>query len=106
MTTQTQTNLTLEQLPYGREAALVSDLMTLPRKVVAHVGNFFAALGEAIELRNRYLELNGLDDAALSHLGIRRDAIPELVALEGGLIATPVAPAANSNVVRTVRPAA
>jgi hypothetical protein len=102
----TQTNLTLEQLPYGREAALVSDLMTLPRKVVAQVGNFFATIGQAIELRNRYLELNGLDDAALIELGLERDAIPAFVAREGGLLATPAAPAANSNFDLAIRPAA
>ncbi len=102
----TQTNLKLEQLPYGQEAALVSDLMALPGKLVAGFGKFFAALGEAIELRNRYLELNGLNDAALSQLGIRRETIPQVVAFEAGLIATKAATAANNNTVRTVRPAA
>jgi hypothetical protein len=106
MTTQTQTNLKLEQLPYSQEAALVSSLIALPGKVIAVFGQFFAALGEAIELRNRYLELNGLDDAALSQLGIRRETIPQVIALEAGLIAIKAAPAANNNTVRAVRPAA
>lgn len=106
MTTQTQTNLKLEQLPYGPEAALVSDLIAFPGKVIAGLGKVFAALGEAIELRNRYLELNGLDDAGLRKVGLRRDAIPQVVAHEAGLIDTQAAPAANTNAVRTVRPAA
>lgn len=106
MTTQTQTNLKLEQLPYGHEAALVSDLMAFPGKVIAGLGKIFAALGEAIELRNRYLELNGLNDAALNQLGISRETIPHIVAHEAGLIATKNAPAANNNTVREVRPAA
>lgn len=102
----TQTNLKLEQLPYSQEAALVSDLLAVPGKVIAGLGKVFAALGEAIELRNRYLELNGLDDAALRHLGISRETIPQIVALQAGLIDNQAAPAANNNAVREVRPAA
>jgi uncharacterized protein YjiS (DUF1127 family) len=101
----TQRNLKLEQLPYGHEAALVSELLALPGKAIAGIGKLFAALGEAIELRNRYLELNGLSDAGLSQLGIRRETIPQVIALEAGLIDTQAAPAANNNL-RAVRPAA
>jgi hypothetical protein len=107
MTMTTQNNLKLEHLPYGQEAALVSDLLAFPGKVIAGLGKAFATLGEAIELRNRYLELNGLSDAGLRQLGIRRETIPQVIALEAGLIDKTPAPAANSNSsVRTVRPAA
>lgn len=107
MTTQTQTTVKLEQLPYGQEAALVSALIALPGKLIAGLGKAFATLGAAIEMRNRILELNDLNDAALSQFGIQRQTITQFVAIEAGLLRenakTPVA--GNSNL-RTIRPAA
>lgn len=102
----TQTNLKLEHLPYGQEAALLSDLMAVPGKVAASLGRFFATLSEAIEMRNRYVELSTLSDAALNQLGIVRETIPQVVAAEAGLLGQPVSKAANSNNLHTVRPAA
>ena len=88
MTTQTQTNLQLEQLPYGYEAGLVTDLMALPGKLVAAIGKLFDTLDEAIALRNRYAELD--------RIGVDRATIAQTVAQEAGLfVAAPVAD--NSN---------
>ena len=105
----TQTNLTLEQLPYGYEAALLSDLFAIPGKILGAIGSFVASLEEAIELRNSYLALNGLSDGALERLGIARATIPQIVAFQAGLFETPVTPVAdvadNSNL-RAIRPAA
>jgi len=103
----TQTTLKLEQLPYGYEAALVSDLMAFPGKVIAGLSKLFAALGEAVEMRNRYLELDGLNDAALNQLGITRETIPQVVAAEAGLLdATVQTPVAHNSNARDVRTAA
>jgi uncharacterized protein YjiS (DUF1127 family) len=107
MTMTTNTELKLEQLPYGYEASLVSDLIALPGKLFASLGKLIDALDEAVEMRNRYLELDGLNDAALKNLGIARETIPQVVAREAGLIeavATPVAH--NTNTVPSIRPAA
>lgn len=98
--------LTLEQLPYGHEAGLVTDLFAIPRKIVQAVGGWFASLGEAIDLHNRYVELNGLSDATLKSRGIDREAIPQIIAAQAGLVAVPVAPVASNSNLRTVRPAA
>ena len=106
MTTQTKPNLTLEQLPYGYEAGLVSDVMALPGKLFAAIGKFVETLDEAIELRNRYLELNGLDQIDLARLGLTRETISKAVAQEAGLLtATPVAHNSNTND-QSYRPAA
>jgi uncharacterized protein YjiS (DUF1127 family) len=103
----TQKNLQLEQLPYGYEAGLVTDLMAVPGKVIAGIGRLIETLGEAIEMRNRYLELDGLNDAALKQLGIKREAIPQVVALEAGLFGhVNETPVAHNNNDRDVRPAA
>jgi len=102
----THTELKLEQLPYGYEASLVSDVMALPGKFFASLGNLFGALGDAIEMRNRYLELDGLNDATLQSLGITRQTIPQLVALEAGLIETVETPVAHNSNVNSIRPAA
>lgn len=106
MTTQTQTNLKLEQLPYGYEAGLVTDLIALPGKLVGSIGKLFAALGDAIEMRNRYLELDSLNDAALAQLGVKRETIPLVIAREAGLLETVVTPVAHNSNERNVRPAA
>ena len=105
MTTQ-NTELKLEQLPYGYEAGLVSSLIAVPGKIVRSIGKLFDTLGEAIEMRNRYLELDRLNDAALNSLGITRQTIPQAVALEAGLLDAPVTPVADNSNVRSVRPAA
>lgn len=102
----THTELKLEQLPYGHEAAVISDLMALPGKLFAGIGKFVEILGEAIAIRNRYLELDGLNDAALQTLGINRQDIPQLVALEAGLITAVKTPVAHNSNERTIRPAA
>lgn len=103
----TQTHLKLEQLPYGHEAELVTNLMAFPGQVIAGVRKLVAALDEAIEMRNRYVELDRLDDATLGRLGIKRQTIPQVVALEAGLLGkaakTPVADNSND---RSIRPAA
>ncbi len=91
MTTQTQTNLTLEQLPYGYEAGLVTDLMALPGKFFGAIGKLFDTLDEAIELRNRYADLD--------KIGVDRATIAQTVAQEAGLfVATPVAHNSNDRV--------
>ncbi len=98
----TQTNLTLEQLPYGYEAGLVSDLMALPGKLFSAIGKLFATLDEALELRNRYLELDGLTAGDLARLGITRATISQTDAEEAGLlVATPVAHNSNDRGVRS-----
>lgn len=102
----TQTKLTLEQLPYGYEAGLVSDLFAIPGKIVHALGTLLDSLGEAIDLRNRYLELNGLTDAALKNRGIARETIPQVVAFQAGLIETHVAPVAHNANLHSIRPAA
>ena len=102
----THTELKLEQLPYGHEAALISDLMALPGKFFAALGELADTLGEAITMRNRYLELDGLNDASLKVLGINRQDIPQVVALEAGLLATVKTPVAHNSNVREIRPAA
>ena len=102
-------NLTLEQLPYGYEAGLVTDLFTIPSNIARAIGGLFASLGEAIDLHNRFVELSGLSDAALKSRGIEREAIPQIIASQAGLIKAPVAPVAhNSNLsnLRVIRPAA
>lgn len=101
----TQTELKLEQLPYGHEAALLSDLIALPGKIVLALGKLIDTLGEAIEMRNRYLELDNLNDAALENLGLTRASIPQVVAFEAGLIDTAEVRVANNNE-RSIRPAA
>lgn len=102
----THTELKLEQLPYGHEAALISDLLVLPGKLFARLGQLFDTLGEAIAMRNRYLELDGLNDTALQTLGIARQDIPQLVAREAGLIAVVETPVAHNSNERAIRPAA
>jgi uncharacterized protein YjiS (DUF1127 family) len=102
----THTELKLEQLPYGRQAAAISDLMVLPGKFFARLGSLIETLGQAITMRNRYLELDGLNDAALQTLGINRQDIPQVVALEAGLIAAVKTPVADNSNERTIRPAA
>ena len=104
----TTPNLTLEQLPYGYEAGLLSDLLAFPVKVARAIIAFFDSLGEAIDLRNNYLELSSLSDAALQQRGISRETIAQFVAFQAGLVDAPVTPAAhNSNLnLRVVRPAA
>lgn len=104
----TTPNLTLEQLPYGYEAGLLSDLFAIPGKIASAVAAFFDSLGEAIDLRNSYLELSSLSDGALQQRGLSRETIAQFVAYQAGLIEAPVTPAAhNSNVTpRVVRPAA
>lgn len=102
----THTELKLEQLPYGHEAALISDLMALPGKLVAGLTTFLETLGEAIAMRDRYLELDGLNDASLKILGISRQDIPQVVALEAGLIAAVKTPVADNSNVLEIRPAA
>lgn len=88
MTTETQTNLTLEQLPYGYEAGLLTDLIALPGKLFAAIDTFFATLDEAVAMRNRYAELD--------RIGVDRATIAQTVAQEAGLfVAAPVAD--NSN---------
>jgi hypothetical protein len=86
----TQTNLTLEQLPYGYEAGLVTDLMALPGKLFAAIGKFFETLDEAVALRNRYAELD--------KIGVDPATIAQTVAKEAGLFATPVAHNSNDQV--------
>ncbi len=102
----THTELKLEQLPYGREAAAISNLLVLPGKLFAAIGTLVETLGEAIAMRDRYLELDGLNDAALKHLGIARQDIPQLVAREAGLLAEVKTPVAHNSNVRSIRPAA
>ena len=102
----THTELKLEQLPYGHEAAQISSLMALPGKLFAGLRNLVETLDEAIAMRNRYLELDGLNDAALEHLGIARQNIPQVVAREAGLIAEVKTPVAHNSNVREIRPAA
>lgn len=102
----TPTNLTLEQLPYGYEAGLLSDLSAIPGKIVRAIGSLFDSLGEAIDLRNHYLELSGLSDAALERHGIARATIPQIVAFQAGLIELPVTPVADNSNLRVIRPAA
>ena len=103
----TQTHLELQQLPYGNEAELVTDIMAFPGKVLAGFRKLVAALDEAIDMRNRYVELDNLDDATLSRFGIKRETIPQVVAVEAGLLGlaekTPVADNSNDS---DVRPAA
>jgi hypothetical protein len=101
MTTQFKTLLPLEQMPYGYQFGL--DLMALPGKLFAAIGRFIDTLDEAIDLRNRYLELNGLDQADLARLGITRQTISQAVAEEAGLFD---APAANNSNDEGYRPAA
>jgi uncharacterized protein YjiS (DUF1127 family) len=105
MTTQ-KTELNLEQLPYGYEAGLVSKLIAVPGKIVRSIGKFFDTLGEAIELRNRYVALDSLNDATLKSLGLTRANISQVVALEAGLIDAPATPVADNSNVRSIRPAA
>ena len=99
-------NLSLEQLPYGYEAGLVTDIFAIPRKIVQAVAGLFGSLGEAIDLHNRYVELNGFSDVTLRSRGIDREAIPQIVATQAGLIAVPVAPVAGNSNLRAIRPAA
>jgi hypothetical protein len=73
----------------------ITDLVRLPGKLFAAIGRFIDNLDEAIDLRNRYLELNSLDPADLARLGITRQTISKVVAEEAGLFDTPVAH--NSN---------
>ena len=103
---KTPTNLTLEQLPYGYEAGLVTDLFAIPRKIVQAIGGLFDSLGEAIDLHNRYVELNGFSDALLKSHGIERETIPQIIATQAGLIEVPVAPVAHNANLRVIRPAA
>jgi hypothetical protein len=87
----TQTNLTLEQLPYGYEAGLVTDLIALPGKLFRAIGAFFTTLDEAIELRNRYADLESI--------GVDRATIAKTIAQEAGLFgANPVAHNSNERV--------
>lgn len=102
----TQTELTLEQLPYGYEAGLLTALLTFPGKVVRAILVSVDTLGEAIAMRNRFVELTSLSDRALKDRGIDRDAIPQVVAFQAGLLSSEAAPLANSNVARSIRPAA
>jgi hypothetical protein len=104
--TTPNTELKLEQLPYGYEAGLVTNLIAVPGKIVRVIGQLLDSVGEAVEMRNRYLELDGLNDAALKNLGIARETIPQVVALEAGLIEAPVTPVAHNSNVRSIRPAA
>lgn len=103
----TQNELNFKQLPYGKEAALVTDLIAFPRKLLNGFKNLFVALEDAIEMRNRYMELEGLNDAALNQLGIKREAIPQIVAREAGLLGEAAeTPVAHNNNDRDVRSAA
>ena len=102
----TQTELKPEQLPYANETALVNKLMALPGKFFARLGNLLATLSNAIEMRNRYVALDSLDDATLENLGITRATIPQIVAREAGLIKVVEAPVAHNSNERTIRPAA
>lgn len=103
---KTNTNLSLEQLPYGYEAGLVTDIFAIPSKVVRAIGGLFGSLGEAIDLHNRYMELNGFSDVTLKSRGIEREAIPQIIATQAGLIDVPVAPVAHNSNRRAIRPAA
>lgn len=102
----TPNNLTLEQLPYGYEAGLLSDLFAVPGKIALAIGAFFDSLGEAIDMRNRYLELDGLSDAVLESRGIARTSIPQIVAFQAGLIEAPATLVAHNSNQDVVRPAA
>ena len=104
----TTPNLTLEQLPYGYEAGLLSDLFALPGKIAGAIIAFIDSVGEAIDLRNNYLALSSLSDAALQQRGLSRETIAQFVAYQAGLIAAPVTPAANNgnSSLQVVRPAA
>ena len=86
----TQKNLTLEQLPYGYEAGLLTDLIALPGKLFAAIDGFFATLDEALALRNRYAELD--------NLGVDRATISQTVAKEAGLINAPAADNSNEQI--------
>lgn len=87
MTTQKPTNLTFEQAPYGYTLGL--DLMSLAGKTAQAIKTFFAALDEAVALRNRYAQLDSL--------GADRATISQTVAQEAGLV-TPVADNNNEQV--------
>lgn len=103
----TQTTLNFERLPYGQEAALLSNIfITVPGKILAAVGKMFDTLSDAIAMRDRYVELNGLDEAQLTRLGIKRQNIPQVVAVEAGLLETVTTPVAHNSNERDVRPAA
>ena len=104
----TTPNLTLEQIPYGYEAGLLTDIFAIPAKIVRAIVAFLDTLGEAIDLSNSYLELSSLSDAALQQRGLSRETIAQFVAFQAGLVDAPVTPAAhNSNLnLRVVRPAA
>ena len=101
----TQTNLKIEQLPYGYEAGLVSNLIALPGKVIARLGKLIATLDDALAMRDRYAALDRLNDATLKEMGITRETIPQIVATEAGLFEPaakePVAHNSNATDVRT-----
>lgn len=101
----TQTELKLEQLPYGREAAAVSDFLAAPAKLFAAIGKLLNVLEEAITMRNRYVELDALDQATLAKLGIARPDISQIVAAEAGLLVPPTTRVAGNSNLRNVRAA-
>ena len=105
----TQTELKLEQLPYGKDAETVKDLtalIALPGKLFRAIGRLIDTVGEAIQIRNRYVALDNLDDATLQSLGLTRQSIARVVAQEAGLLTAVTAPVAHNSNERTIRPAA
>lgn len=100
----TTTTLNANDLPFAGTAQIVTNIYNAVIGGVAGLRSLGQTLDTALEMRNRYNELNALSDTSLESIGLNRNAIATVVAVEAGLF-TPneIAPVASNSNDATVR---